>query len=63
MEKMYVKAIIGGLLKLRNGGLNDFESGATKKKIGTALTGLKKVNEPLYDYYLEQYKAALGNLK
>lgn len=60
---MYVKAITGGFIKLKNGGLNDFESGATKKKIGTALTGLKKVNEPLYDDYLVQYKQILVDIK
>lgn len=59
MEEMYIKAIKASIMKLNNGGLNDTQRGIAMKKAGTALTGLKKVNEPLYDDYLIQYKEAL----
>jgi len=59
MEQMYIKAIKASILKLKNGGLNDTQRGIAMKKAGTALTALKKVNEPMYDDYIVQYKNVL----
>lgn len=59
MEEMYIKAIKASILKLKNGGLNDTQRGIAMKKAGSALTALKKVNEPMYDEYLVLYKNVL----
>jgi hypothetical protein len=63
MEEMYIKAIKGGILKLKNGGLTTDVQAATKVKVAKALNGLKGVNEPMYDEYLEKYKKTLAGLK
>jgi len=63
MEDMYIKVINAGCMKLQNGGLTTDEQGATKVKVAKALNGLKSVNKPMYDEYLEKYKKTLAGLK
>ena len=63
MEEMYIKAIKGGILKLKNGGLTSDEQSATKVKVAKALNLLKGVNEPMYDELLADYKKTLAELK
>ena len=60
---MYIKAIKGGILKLKNGGLTSDEQSATKVKVAKALNLLKGVNEPMYDELLADYKKTLAELK
>ncbi len=63
MEEMYIKAIKGSILKLKNGGLTTDGESATKKKAATALNKLRTVNEGMYVDLLEDYKKTLAGLK
>jgi len=51
------KAIIAGIMKIKNGKISPVESGVPRM-----LNAIKKLDEPLYDELLEKYKKAIGNI-
>ena len=63
MEEMYIKAIKGGILALKNGGQTTDEQSKSKVKVARALNALKVVNQGLYEDLLIDYKTTLAGLK